>query len=262
MRQAQFRFYAELNELLELEWRGRSFVYTFGVSPSLKDAIEAFGVPHTEVGLILANGETAAFSRLLRDGDSISVYPVFRSLDLTPLALLHLRPEGEMQFVLDTHLGKLAAHLRMLGFDTFYRNDCPDEELAHISATEQRILLSRDRGLLRRSIVTRGYLVRAAEPREQLIEVCRRFNLYGFIAPFRRCLDCNSLLQVVPKDLIRDRLPPETRKHYDEFHICPGCNRIYWKGSHYQRMVGLIESIIDSMKPAASKDRGSLSVAT
>jgi uncharacterized protein len=116
--------------------------------------------------------------------------------------------------------------------------------------------------LLRRRTVIRGYLVRAAEPREQLIEVCRRFNLYGSITPFRRCLDCNILLQVARKDLISDRLPPETRKHYDEFHICPGCNRIYWKGSHYQRMVGLIESIIDSMKPAAARDRGSLSAAT
>jgi hypothetical protein len=105
-----------------------------------------------------------------------------------------------MRFVLDTHLGRLAAHLRMLGFDSLYRDDCPDEELARISATEQRILLSRDRGLLRRSIVTRGYLVRAAHPREQLIEVCWRYNLSGFIAPFRRCLDCNTLLQVVPKN--------------------------------------------------------------
>jgi len=147
MRQARFRFYAELNDLLSLGRRGRSFVHTFGIPPSLKDVIEAFGVPHTEVGLILANGEAAAFSHLLRDGDKISVYPVFRSLGLTPLVPLQPRPEGEMRFVLDTLLGKLAAHLRMLGFDSLYRNDCPDEELAHISATEQRILLSRDRGV-------------------------------------------------------------------------------------------------------------------
>lgn len=262
MQQAQFRFYAELNELLSPKGRGRSIVHTFAVAPSLKDVIEAFGVPHTEVGLILANGEGAAFSRLLRDGDNISVYPVFRSLDLAPLAPLQPRPEEEMRFVLDTHLGKLAAHLRMLGFDSLYRNDCPDEELAQISATGQRILLSRDRGLLRRSIVTRGYLVRAANPREQLNEVCRRFNLYRFIDPFRRCLNCNTLLQVVSKDLIRDRLQPETRKHYDEFRICPQCNRLYWKGSHYQHMTRLIERMIDSMKPAVPKNFESLSTET
>ena len=253
MPQAQFRFYAELNDLLSRRRRGRSFVHAFGVSPSLKDTIEAFGVPHTEVGLILANGEEAAFSRLLRDGDSISVYPVFRSPDLTPLAPLQPRPEGEVLFLLDTHLGKLAAHLRMLGFDSLYRNECSDEELAHISATKRRILLTRDRGLLRRSVVKRGYLVRAAQPREQLMEVCRRFNLYSSIAPFRRCLDCNSLLQVVPKDLISDRLPPETRRHHDEFRICPGCNRLYWKGSHYQRMATLVEQFMTKLRAVSQR---------
>ena len=261
MQQAQFRFYAELNDLLSLRNRQRTLVYIFGVPSSLKDVIEAFGVPHTEVGFILANGEPAAFSRLLREGDSISAYPVFRSLDITPLALLQPRPEGEKRFVLDTHLGKLAAHLRMLGFDSLYRNDNPDEELVQISATEQRILLSKDRGLLRRSIVTCGYLVRAAQPREQLVEVCRRFDLNGSIAPFRRCIKCNTLLQVVPKDLISDRLQPETRKHYDEFRFCPWCNRPYWKGSHYRRMAGLIERMIKSLKTASADDNKSLSTA-
>ena len=142
----------------------------------------------------------------------------------------------------------------MLGFDSLYRNDCPDEELACISAGEQRTLLSRDRGLLKRTVVTRGYLVRAVKSREQLIEMLRRFNLSRSIAPFRRCLDCNTLLQIVPKDMISQRLPSETRKHYDEFHICPGCNRLYWKGSHYERMAGLIESMINTVNQAARKD--------
>jgi uncharacterized protein with PIN domain len=253
MQQAHFRFYAELNDLLPEPRRGLTLTHVFEVAASLKDTIEAFGVPHTEVDLILANGEPAPFSHLLRDGDRISVYPVFRSLDLTRIT--HLQPprEGDMRFVLDTHLGKLAAHLRMLGFDSLYGRDCRDEELAHISAGQQRTLLSRDRGLLKRSLVTRGYLVRATHPREQLIEVCRRFNLSRSIAPFRLCLHCNTPLQVVRKDLISHRLPTETRKHYDEFHICPGCNRLYWKGSHYQRMASLIERLINSMNPASLK---------
>jgi len=244
MQQAQFRFYAELNDLLSLRNRQRTLVYIFGVPSSLKDVIEACGVPHTEVGLILANGEPAAFSRLLREGDSISVYPVFRSLDITPLARLQSRSAGEMRFVLDTHLGKLTAHLRMLGFDSLYRNDCPDEELAHISATERRILLSRDRGLLKRSAVTRGYLVRAAHPREQLMEVVRRFDLSRSMVPFCRCLHCNAALRPVAKEMVNGRLPPQTRQHYDHFHLCPECGRVYWKGSHYQRMKALIERLI------------------
>lgn len=252
MQQAQFRFYAELNDLLSPQRRGRSFVYTFAVPPSLKDAIEAFGVPHTEIGLILVNGEAAVFSRLLRDGDSISVYPVFRSLDLTPLAALQPRPEGEMRFVLDTHLGKLAAHLRMLGFDSLYRNDCSDEELAHVSATQQRTLLSRDRGLLKRSVVTCGYLVRGAHPQEQLREVVRHFDLSRSMVPFRRCLQCNATLRPVAKEIVNGRLPPQTRQRYDQFHLCPECGRVYWKGSHYQHMKALIEPLIDRPKPDQS----------
>jgi len=250
MQQASFRFYAELNDLLPLSKRGLCFSHAFEASASVKDTVEAFGIPHTEVDLILANGETVTFSYLLRDGDRISVYPVFRSLDLIPLTRLQPRSGGEMCFVLDTHLGRLAAYLRMMGFDSVYRNDCRDEELAHISLDQQRTLLSRDRGLLKRSLVTRGYLVREPQPREQLLEVLRRFNLSGSVAPFRRCLDCNTLLQAVPKDQISHRLPPETRKHYDEFHVCPGCNRLYWKGSHYQCMAVLIERMIDLVNSA------------
>jgi uncharacterized protein with PIN domain len=247
MRQVCLRLYAELDELLPPTKRGSCFVRGFDTAASVKDVIEALGVPHTEIGLILINGESVDFSCSLNDGDRISVYPFFRSLDINPLTRVRPRLEGEIRFVLDTHLGKLAAYLRMLGFDSLYRNDYEDEELAHVSASQQRILLSRDRGLLKRSIVTHGYLVREAHPLQQLIEVLRRFDLSGSISPFRRCLHCNASLHLVPKELVSDRLPPETRKHYDEFNVCPKCDRIYWKGSHYQRMKRLIERLTDSL---------------
>ena len=250
MQKAHFRFYAALNDLLPLQRRGRSFSHDFAAPASVKDAIEAFGVPHTEVDLILANGEPAAFSHPLRDGDTISVYPLFRSLNPGPLAYLQ-RSKGEIHFVLDTHLGKLAAHLRMLGFDSLYRNDCEDEELAYISSSQQRTLLSRDRGLLKRSVVTHGYLVRETQPDQQLIEVVSRYNLSRLIAPFRRCLHCNALLQPVAKELINDRLLPDTRQRYHQFHLCPECDRVYWKGSHYQRMTSLIERMIQSVTRVA-----------
>jgi uncharacterized protein len=246
MKQAYFRFYGELDDLLSPPRRGQSLPYAFEAA-SVKDAIEACGVPHTEVDFILVNSEPAAFSCLLQDGDRISVYPVFRGLKFSPLAHLQPRSEGEMRFVLDTHLGKLAAYLRMLGFDSLYRNNCQDEELAHISANQQRTLLSRDRGLLKRSMVTRGYLVREAHPREQLIEVVRRFDLSSSIAPFWRCLHCNAPLRPVAKAIINDRLLPHTRQHYDEFHICPECERVFWKGSHYQHMKTLIGRLFHSM---------------
>lgn len=251
MKRAHIRFYAELNDLLPPPRRGEGFVHTFEIAASVKDVIEALGVPHTEVDLILVNGESVAFSCLVRDGDRISVYPVFRSVDVKPLTRVRPRFDGEIRFVLDTHLGRLAAYLRMLGFDSLYRNDYQDEELAHISANQQRTLLSRDRGLLKRSIVTHGYLVREMQPRQQLIEVLRRFDLSGSIAPFRRCLHCNALLRPVAKESVNHHLLPNTRQHYDEFHVCPECDRIYWKGSHHQRMKRLIERVIDSINPTA-----------
>jgi len=249
MKKAYLRFYAELNDLLPLPKRGQSFTCSFETAESVKDAIEAIGIPHTEVDLILANSEPAAFSYLLRDGDRISVYPVFRRIRVSPEARLQPRSEGDIRFVLDTHLGKLAAYLRMLGFDSSYRNDCQDAELAHISTSQQRTLLSRDRGLLKRSVVTRGYLVRGAHPREQLMEVVRRFDLSRSMAPFRQCLQCNAPLRPVANEMVKDRLPLQTRQQYDQFQLCPECGRVYWKGSHYQRMKALIERLIDRPKP-------------
>jgi uncharacterized protein with PIN domain len=212
--------------------------------------IESLGVPHTEVDLILANGESVDFSYRLKPGDRISVYPPFEAMDISRLVRLRPQPLRDVRFVADGHLGRLAAYLRTVGFDTVYHSDCGDEELAKISANERRILLTRDRGLLKRNIVTRGYCVRTTNPREQLAEVIERFDLSGAIAPFQRCVHCNELLHPVPKDLIHDRLQPETKEYFVEFWTCPACHRIYWKGSHYRRMQRLIESVVGPERDA------------
>jgi uncharacterized protein len=243
MNRASFRFYAELNDFLPPDRRAAAFVHAFDGSPSIKDLIEALGVPHTEVDLILVNGESVEFAYRVREGDRISVYPVFESLDITPLVRVRPRPLRETRFVLDTHLGRLAAYLRLLGFDTLYRNDTPDDVLAGISSSEGRILLTRDRGLLKRSQVTHGYCVRETDPRRQLAEVVRRFDLSRSIVPFQRCMCCNGVLQPVPKEEVSDRLPPRTRELHEEFHVCEACDRVYWKGSHYQEMRQLIDQV-------------------
>jgi uncharacterized protein with PIN domain len=250
MKQAEIRFYAELNDFLAPWRRSRTTSYGFDVSGSVKDLIEALGVPHTEVDLVLANGESVDFSYRVKNGDRISVYPEFEAMDISPLVRLRPQPLRDLRFVADTHLGRLAAYLRMTGFDTVYRRDYGDEELAKISASEKRMLLTRDRGLLKRNIVTRGYCVRTTNPREQFAEVLQRFDLSGSIAPFQRCVHCNELLQPTRKELISDRLQPETKQYYEEFCICPGCQRIYWKGSHYRRMQRFIESVILPSKEA------------
>ncbi|MGB7538019.1 MAG: Mut7-C RNAse domain-containing protein [Anaerolineales bacterium] len=240
MSRANFRFYAELNDFLPPARRRKEFVHDFRGRASIKDMIEALGVPHTEVDLILINGQSVDFTHPVRDGDRISVYPVFESLDIHPLLRLRPEPLRRPAFVLDGHLGRLTAYLRLLGFDSLYRNDFNDDELAGLSAAERRILLTRDRGLLKRSIITRGYCVRSAIPREQIREVVERFDLARSATPFRRCLACNALLHPVEKQSILDRLPEGTREGYAEFYQCMGCGKIYWPGSHFFRLQSVV----------------------
>jgi uncharacterized protein with PIN domain len=241
---ASIRFYAELNDFLPANVRQKPLTYPFELSASVKDVIEALGVPHTEVDLILVNGVSVDFTYLVQNGDAISVYPVFEAIDISPLLRLRPRPLRETRFILDVHLGRLAVYLRMLGFDTLYRNNYADEELAHISSSQGRILLTRDRGLLKRSVVTHGYCIRSTNPQQQLLEVLRRFDLFGSLAPFSRCLHCNGHLQAVNKEAISDRLPPKTKQYYAEFRRCENCDRIYWRGSHYRRMQQFIETVL------------------
>lgn len=248
MNQAEFRFYGELNDFLPPERRMISFPHLFELSAPVKDMIEGFGVPHTEVDLILANGEPVDFSYTVRDADRISVYPMFESLDISPVARLRPQPLRQTRFVLDAHLGKLAVYLRMLGFDTLYRNDFTDHELALISQRERRILLTRDAGLLKHGAVTHGCYVRETDFRKQLAEILHRFDLYRSVAPFTRCLRCNAPLELATRELVAAKVPPRTRQYYDEFDFCPSCQRIYWKGSHYRRMQAFVERLLEQSR--------------
>ena len=172
----------------------------------------------------------------------------FESLDITPLLRLRPSPLRVSRFVLDGHLGRLAAYLRMLGFDTLYRNDFDDEELAEISAAQQRILLTRDRGLLKRSKVLRGFCLRTKDPHQQLLDVVQRFDLQSQIAPFTRCIACNGILETVQKSEILDQLQPKTRKYFNEFSRCVDCGKIYWQGSHHERMQALVAWVEKSLQ--------------
>ena len=244
MKKVYIRFYAQLNDFLPTERRMQTITCSFDVSGAVKDMIEALGVPHTEVDFILVNGEPVDFGYRLQNGDRISVYPRFRFIDIEPLAHLQPAPLRDGRFIADTHMGRLATYLRMLGFDTLYRSNYRDEEVARLSSDENRILLTRDRGLLKRKVLGRSYYVRAAEPAQQLIEVLREFELTSAITPFCRCMRCNALLRATQKESIRHRLLPETNSHFEEFNICPSCDRVYWRGSHYRRMQRFIESVM------------------
>ena len=247
MARAVFHFHLELNDFLLPRMKGREVVYQFTDRASIKDAIESLGVPHTEVEAIFVNEQTVDFTYLVRDGDRIEVYPF--SAPEARSARVSLRPPAPLplRFVLDVHLGRLAAYLRLLGFDTLYRNDYTDEELARIAGDEKRVLLTRDRGVLKRSVVVYGYWLRATDSREQLVEVLQRFSIKSIKdsgATFTRCMECNGLLVKVAKEEIDSRLPPRTREHYADFHRCTDCGRIYWQGSHYKRMREFVERLM------------------
>lgn len=239
-----FRFYGNLNDFLPAKQRNKIIPLQLAEHAAVKHPIEALGAPHPEVAAILVNRAPVDFAYRLQDGDRVEVYPH----EVAHLLLHHLplRPLTPMPicFVADTHLGALAAYLRMLGFDTLYRNDYDDAQLAEITATTQRVLLTRDRGLLKRKIVIHGYCVREVDPRAQVVSVLRRYHLRACVQPWQRCTHCNGLLHAVDKAAVLDRLQPKTKRYYDAFQKCTTCGQVYWQGSHFSQMTAIIESVL------------------
>ena len=212
-------------------------------SRSVKDAIESAGVPHTEVDLILVDGVSVGFGHLLTGGERVAVYPMFEALDVSPVVRLRPRPLRDPRFVADGHLGKLARHLRMAGFDTVCHSAWDDDRIVRESLDGGRTILTRDKAMLRRREVERGYFVRATESEAQLGEVVHALQLEGLVAPFTRCRECNTPLEPADKAEVADALPGKVRGSYETFKRCPGCRRIYWEGTHFARMRGIFDRL-------------------
>jgi uncharacterized protein with PIN domain len=240
---ARFRFYEELNDFLPPARRKVEFTHRFTRRASIKDMIESFGVPHTEIELILVNGNSVGFSHIVEDGDRISVYPMFEALDISSLIRLRPAPLRKPRFVVDCNLGRLARYLRLLGLDCLYRNDYSDDDVAGLSQAQHRIVLTRDRRLLHRKIISHGLFIRAVSPREQVREVLTRLDLHGEIRPFTRCSRCNAPLEAVDKARIEHRLEPKTRRYYRHFLRCPACRKLYWQGGHHARARQMIAEL-------------------
>ncbi|MFO7278622.1 MAG: Mut7-C RNAse domain-containing protein [Pseudomonadota bacterium] len=248
MPQAEFRFYEELNDYLPPALRKRSFVRAFDGTPAVKDVIEAVGVPHTEVDLILVDGRSVGFAHRLRGGERVAVYPVFERLDIRPLLRLRPRPLRVTRFVADVHLGTLARYLRLLGFDTVYRNDLDDPQLVRISVNERRVLLTRDVGLLKHGALTHGYWLRSTAPRRQLAEVIDALSLRREIRPFTRCMRCNGELRVIPRAAAKGRVPEHVYRRSRRFVQCADCGNVYWRGTHFQRLERLVRELRSSRR--------------
>jgi len=241
---AHIQFHEPLQELLRTRNRTQLQRIEFKGSQTIKHLVESLGIPHTEVGLLQVKDNTIGFGYLVKSGDIVRAYPASASLD----NLSGMFNDGRMtipaKFILDNHLGKLAADMRMLGIDTDYRNEYQDQELAETAIDQGRILLTRDRQLLMRKTIRYGYLLRSLQPDEQLLEILQRFNLFSGINLFQRCMLCNHLLEPVEKKEIEHRLEPLTKIYFHDFHICAGCQQIYWPGSHLERIEKRLEKIL------------------
>ena len=242
------RFYEELGFFLKDEHKKRIVETEASEGQTVKDLVESFGVPHVEVDLILVNGDPVDFSYQVREGDFISVYPVFERLDISGVTGLRPAPLRETKFLADVHLGTLARRLRFLGFYTEYSRSADDDYLAERCAENGLILLSRDRQLLMRRIVARGIYIRATDPFEQVREVVRRLDLYGSIRPYSRCAACNGELRTLCTggeewESRKGEIPPGVREWCSDYKLCTRCGKIYWKGSHYEKLLPLLRAL-------------------
>jgi uncharacterized protein with PIN domain len=228
---ATFRFHGELADFLPRERRAKRFAYQCARAATLKNAIEALGVPHTEVGRLVLNGEPATLQRVVREGDAIEIFPP--------------RPEKvpDPFFLADAHLGGLARFLRMLGFDTVHDPRLDDAAIRDVARDERRIVLTRDRDLLKCREIARGGYVHSIRVEAQLAEVAARYRLAERARPFTLCLRCNVPLEGVDKVAVAERLPENVRELQQEFTRCPGCERVYWRGAHWQRMRSVLTGL-------------------
>jgi uncharacterized protein len=226
---------AELTLFLRPGRRSAPVAVAVEGTSSLGHVVEALGVPLTEAGRLLVNGEPAAPGYRLGDGDVVTVEAVRRPQQLT-----------SARFVLDVHLGTLARRLRLVGVDAAYANDAGDDALIEQANAGRRVLLTQDRGLLRRRALWLGAYVRGARPDDQFQDVLDRFK--PPLAPWTRCPTCNGLLAPVAKTTVTPVLLPGTRRTYHSFSRCRSCGQVYWHGAHGKRL----DQIIDSAIRAAS----------
>ena len=242
MKQVHFRFYEELNDYLPEENRKKWFEQTFEQGTTIKNAVEQLGIPYNEIDLILVNQQSQGLDYQLQKEDRISVYPMFELFDISSVSEVRDKPLRNPKFIGDVHLGRVCKYLRMLGFDTLYFKNYTVEQLIELSRQDHRILLSKDQKLGKNPNVNHWYWIRSSDPLEQIRDLYEKLDLAGSITPLTRCIKCNNEIVPVSKEKIQEKLQPRTAKYYEEFFHCPNCERIYWKGSHYEHMLEFIQT--------------------
>ncbi|MBI1942545.1 MAG: twitching motility protein PilT [Betaproteobacteria bacterium] len=249
MATARFRFHGELADFLPRERRNSAFAYACARAATLKNAIEALGVPHTEAAEITVNGARATLDRIVREGDTIEVHP-WNPANQGPTTFFSEKRGLSPNFLADAHLGGLARFLRMLGYDTLHENALGDAEIRRLAWQERRIVLTRDRELLKCREILRGAYVHALKPEAQLREVAARYGLAAQARPFTLCLSCNVALEPASEAQVRAYALPVVLERYRVFHRCPACERVFWEGSHFARMREALHQLQLPLRPA------------
>jgi uncharacterized protein with PIN domain/sulfur carrier protein ThiS len=240
---AYIRFYEELNDFLPSRYSKQTLKKELLLPTTVKDLVESYGIPHTEVDLILVNGESVSFEHKIADQDRISVYPVFESFDITPVIHLQERPLRDLKFFAEKYLWKLTRLLRLLGVNVVYDSTLTNKQVIELIVSSKKILLTRSAQQLMHSAISRGYCVRSDDPFVQTIEVMKRFDLADQIVPFSRCMLCNGLIDKISQQAAESQLDIKTVTYYSEYFQCSDCKRFYWKGSHYRQLQLLVDRV-------------------
>ncbi|MEE9189790.1 MAG: Mut7-C RNAse domain-containing protein [Candidatus Neomarinimicrobiota bacterium] len=237
------RFYEELNDFLPARLSKKTMKKEVLLSTTVKDIVESYGVPHTEVDLILVNGESVSFGYKIVDQDRISVYPVFESFDITPVKHLQAKPLRIPCFFAEKYLWKLTRLLRLLGINVIYDDTLTNKQVIELIVSSKQILLTRSVQQLMHSTISRGYCIRADDPVDQAIEVMKRFDLLGQMLPFSRCMLCNGSVVKIPMQTVESHLDSKTASLYTKYFQCSDCKKIYWKGSHYKQLQRFVDQV-------------------
>ncbi|MBU0991184.1 MAG: Mut7-C ubiquitin/RNAse domain-containing protein [Proteobacteria bacterium] len=252
MNHVHLHFSSPLLSFLKRKHQKPILSYNLQRKATIKDIIESLGVPHTEIGHIFADNREIDFCYRPSESRSIHIRHVDAPFNVFKPSLLRKQPLKEFRFIVDVNVGKLSQLLRLIGLDTAYIPDASDEEIAEAAHQQQRIVLTKDMGLLKRKKIIFGRFVKAIHPEQQLKEIVDFFGLKGPFKTFSRCLLCNSYILNVEKEVIFHRLEPKTKRYYSDFRICSSCGQIYWQGSHYEKLIAMLENISEEFVKGVS----------
>lgn len=248
----RIKFYYRLTKFLQN--KTQKFInHNFIDQTSVKDLIEAFNIPHTEVDVILVNRRSVNFDYLIKNGDKIEVFPDRALCSTKKIIPLKSLVKAKPKFIVDVHLGKLVREMRKLGLDVIYNNQFCDEEIVEISNKERRIILTRDIGLLKRKSVKHGLYLLNEKTDQQLKEIFQNIKKNISVNPLSICLECGTKLKRMSKKKALEQLNHLWFEKDTIFYHCGRCNKIFWQGSHYKRMIRAIKKEISNLSKYMKK---------